>query len=847
MVLTMIFVYIEIGWLFIAPMIMLFLLIPVQAIFSRRFMALRKVAVKFRDERIKSISDMLIGIIVVKLYAWEVPFKEKINTTRMNEIKSIWSGNVMKAINEAIFFVSGVMINTVTFLAVFYAGGVLRPSSVFSVATYIQFLKLSLTNFLPKALQLLSECSVSVQRISEFLALPEVERSIPEEKAFLALFNDPDLCIVIKDGSFCWNSATPEIKALTKINFKAHEKSLNIIVGPVAAGKTSFLHAILSDIHQIEGQSATRSKRFAYVSQSAWILSGTIKDNILFGKPFDLVWFHKVIEACSLNRDLSLLPDGADSLLGERGVTLSGGQRARIALARAVYADADIYLLDDPLSAVDTKVGRHLFENCITKLLKDKTIILATHQLQHLAAADQVVVLEGGHISCTGKLSDVVQNDKSNFCSVIKDYQSEDSSELQGPAISSASDQDEVKIEEDQDFVKKASQEETAKGSVPFSLYKNFLLSGTSAPVVVLLIFLMVLGQVVTVATDFWLSSWSNSSALEQSRAFYQYVLIIIAVSAIIIAVLRALLFFYVCYTASEQSFKKMLNSVFRSPLSFFQSVPHGRIMNRFSKDMNLMDEMLPQVFFDFAQCFFLTLAAMVVGVYVFYFFLIIIPFLLVIFYYLRKMYMITTRQVKRIESITRSPVYSTIPSTLEGLPIIRAFGAENRFLQEFFYIQNTNTRVFFSYLLAGRWLGFRLDLIASVLVSLASFGILLLEGILKLNPGTAGLLLTYLLQLTGLLQWAVRQSAELENLMVSTERVFEYSKLEPEAPSETDIKPGPNWPEKGEVDMKNMSLTYSNLEDPKVPLAPILKNISIHLDPGVKCGIVGRVRISLI
>ena len=843
MVLTMIFIYIEIGWLFIAPMIMLFFLIPVQTLFSRRFSTLRKISVKYRDERIKSISDMLTGIIVVKLYAWEEPFKNKINETRLEEIKAIWSGNIMKAINEAIFFVSGVMINTVTFLAVFYAGGILRPSAVFSVATYVQFLKLSLTNFLPKALQMLTECAVSVQRIEAFLGLPEISNFCTEEQEFLATMNDPSISIAIKDASYFWEASAPEIMALSDINFNAREHTLNLIVGPVASGKSSLLHAILRDINQSCGKTATRSRNFALVSQTPWILSGTIKENILFGKPFKSEWFHRVVNACSLDRDLTLFPDGADSLLGERGVTLSGGQRARVALARAVYADADIYLLDDPLSAVDTKVGRHLFENCICNLLKSKTVILVTHQLQYLSYAHQVIVLEEGKISCAGDLSAVVANPNSNFCDVIREYQAGKSTEYHEVIHEEVNIEDNA-IADDHDLVRKDPQEDTAKGSVPLSLYKNFLLSGSSAPVIVVLLLLMVLGQVAVVATDFWLSRWSTISPSEQKNSVYPYGLIIIAVFAVFIAISRAILFFYVCYSASTQSFKKMLYSIFRSPLSFFQSVPHGRIMNRVSKDMNLMDEMLPQIFFDFAQCLFLTIAAMAVGVYVFYFFLIIIPFLLVVFYYLRKMYMVTTRQVKRIESITRSPVYSTIPSTLAGLPTIRAFSAENRFLDEFFTFQNTNTRVFFSYLLAGRWLGFRLDLIASVMVSIASFGILLLGRFLNLNAGTAGLLLSYLLQLTGLLQWAVRQSAELENLMISTERVFEYCRLPSEAPTKTDTDPGPNWPGEGKVVLKNMSLAYPNLENPRSPPTTVLRNISIVLSPGVKCGIVGRVRI---
>jgi ATP-binding cassette subfamily C (CFTR/MRP) protein 4 len=321
----------------------------------------------------------------------------------------------------------------------------------------------------------------------------------------------------------------------------------------------------------------------------------------------------------------------------------------------------------------------------------------------------------------------------------------------------------------------------------------------------------------------------------------YLFVYLSLAIGTLIISVGRAILFFYAGLKSSKKSFEEMLTAVFRSPMSFFQSNPHGRIMNRFSKDINLMDEMLPQTFFDFTQCSFLILSVLVIAVAVVPYSLIIVPFIGGLFYYLRKMYVTTSRQIKRLEATTRSPVYSNVPSTIEGLSIIRAFSAQQRLHASFNAIQNENTRIFFAYLSCGRWLGFRLDFLQAILVLIFVFGCILMRDILHLSPSSLGLLLSYLMQLTGLLQWCFRQSSEVENLMVSTERVFEYALLPSEAPPQTDVKPPLDWPTAGHVDVRGMSLTYPNLEKPSEEKAPVLKNISVQFEPGMKVGIVGR------
>ncbi|KAJ3262529.1 Multidrug resistance-associated protein 4 [Boothiomyces macroporosus] len=847
---TMYFVYLEIGWSMLATAIVTIMLVPLQGTFARTFGRLRKVTVKFRDERIKSISDMLAGIMVVKLYGWEKPFMKKINEYRNSEMYNIWKGSVLKAINLSLFFGAASLNSVITFSTFYLAGGELTAARVFTVTTYISFLKLLMSNFFPLALQFIAECSVSIQRIQEFMLLPEISsaKELLRNQELFNEINDPSLILAMDSASFSWEKSgidkddNKQIEILKNISFQLRKKELVAICGFVGAGKSSFLHAILGDMNFTGGRVFNGVNRIAYVSQTPWILSGTVRDNILFGQPYDEKRFQNVVKVCSLERDFTLFENGADTIIGERGVTLSGGQKARVALARAVYYDAELYILDDPLSAVDTKVARILFEECICGALSSKTVILVTHQLQFVQSCSKIVILEDGKLVDTGTLSQL-EKSQSQFSKVIREFVSkpdeaevvdheEEVTEL--PQIQS---ENQASDSEKKEFTK----EDSAIGNVPLSAYVRYLRNGSGVWLFTFLIFLLVLGQVLTLGVDLWLARWAYLDPNSQRSSINIIVFVVIGICAISIGIGRSVLFFYIGYKSSYRSFRDMLAAVFRSPMSFFQAVPHGRLLNRFAKDLNLMDENLPQTFFDFCQCIFASLAIFIVASVVMPYVMILLPFIAVFFYYLRKYYITTSRQVKRIEATTRSPVYSSFSTTLEGLSVIRAFSAEERFKSMFFHDQNTNTRMFFTYLSTGRWLGLRLDISSAFLTSLLTFGCIYLRGPLGVSAVSLGLLLSYMMQLTGLLQWAVRQSSEVENMMVSTERVYEYTQLAPEAADELDYKSPENWPPAGDLDIKNMTLAYPNLVDPTLPSHPVLKNLNIHIAAGTKVGIVGR------
>ncbi|KAJ3263398.1 Multidrug resistance-associated protein 4, partial [Borealophlyctis nickersoniae] len=553
-------------------------------------------------------------------------------------------------------------------------------------------------------------------------------------------------------------------------------------------GKSSLINAILGELAPSPSSPgegiALRTRKISYASQTPWILSGTLKDNILFGLPFRAQWFEQVVHACGLERDVSGFESGWDTLIGERGVTLSGGQRARLALARAVYYDADVVVLDDPLSAVDTNVGRHLYEKCINGILKDKTRILVTHQLQYIQPCDLVLLVENGTITAQGTYDVVMHAPNSKFAETLREFfarpggvdDTVDDVAGEGGVPTDTTVPDKPPVETEPPPPQDLQKEDTARGTVPLTTYKTYFLT-TPLPPLLLLLILLVLGEALSDVSSYFLAHWSSLPPASQQEVWNEWVFAALVVGTVLVSVVRALGFYFVGWRAGKVLFEGMLAAVVRCPGTFFQVTPHGRLMNRFSKDLSLIDEMLPQTLYDFTQCFFIIAGTIVISVAVIPHVLVAVPVVAAVFVGLRWYYLNTSRQVKRLESVTRSPVYSHIPSTLEGLSLVRAFSSEHTFLTHFYALQNENTRMFFMYLSCGRWLGFRLDMLGACFAATVAMVSVALGNGGMVGSGSVGLVLAYVLQLTGSLQWAVRQSAEVENLMISVERVLEYSR----------------------------------------------------------------------
>ncbi|XP_049556978.1 ATP-binding cassette sub-family C member 4 isoform X2 [Orcinus orca] len=565
----------------------------------------------------------------------------------------------------------------------------------------------------------------------------------------------------------------------------------------------------------------------------------------------------------SWDKDLQLLEDGDLTVIGDRGTTLSGGQKARVNLARAVYQDADIYLLDDPLSAVDAEVSRHLFELCICQALYQKITILVTHQLQYLKAASQILILKDGEMVQKGTYTEFLKSGI-DFGSILKkeNEETEPSTVPGSPALrnrtfsessvwSQQSSRPSLKdaAPEDQDTENiqvTLSEESRLEGNVGFKAYKNYFTAGAPWLIILFLIPVNIAAQVAYVLQDWWLSYWANEqSALNvtvngqgnvtEKLDLYRYLGIYsgLTVSAVLFGIARSLLVFYVLVSSSQTLHNQMFESILRAPVLFFDRNPTGRILNRFSKDIGHMDDLLPLTFLDFIQTFLQVIGVVGVAVSVIPWIAIPLVPLGIIFFVLRRYFLQTSRDVKRLESTTRSPVFSHLSSSLQGLWTIRAYKAEERFQELFDAHQDLHSEAWFLFLTTSRWFAVRLDAICAIFVIVVAFGSLILAK--TLDAGQVGLALSYALTLMGMFQWCVRQSAEVENMMISVERVIEYTDLEKEAPWEYQKRPPPSWPQEGVVVFDNVNFSYS-LDGPLV-----LKHLTALIKSREKVGIVGR------
>uniref|UniRef100_A0A8B9JH67 Cystic fibrosis transmembrane conductance regulator n=1 Tax=Astyanax mexicanus TaxID=7994 RepID=A0A8B9JH67_ASTMX len=769
----------EIGASCLAGMAVLVILMPLQTVFGRLFSKFRSKTAALTDSRIRTMNEVVSGIRIIKMYAWEKPFAALVNDVRKKEISKIMSSSYLRGLNMASFFSASKIIVFVTFAVYVLVGNKMSASRVFVAVSLYSAVRLTVTLFFPAAIEKVSEAGVSITRIKKFLLLDElVKHSVPllqEEKK--------EASVEIHDLICYWDKVKYSVFFLYLKYWSFYETS-------------SLLSTILGELPQDKGVVKVRGD-LTYASQQPCVFPGTIRSNILFGKELQPQRYEKVLRACALKRDMELLPEGDLTVIGDRGATLSGGQKARVNLARAVYQDADIYLLDDPLSAVDAEVGRHLFEQCICGVLKKKPRILVTHQLQYLKAADHILVLKEGHMVARGTYSELLRSGV-DFASLLKKDEEEEQQTV-GTVISSRTrtlSQNSVRSRTSS-LMSEKDDGETHR----ISLTKRYICerAGHNVDMIILIC--------------------ENTSSL--------------TVATLIFGFMRSLLMFNAMVRSAQTLHNRMFNCILRTPVRFFDVNPIGRILNRFSKDIGQVDSSLPWTFVDFIQVFLQIIGVIAVAASVIPWILIPVLPLLIVFLFLRRYFLQTSRDVKRLESTTRSPVFSHLSSSLQGLWTIRAFKAEERFQQMFDAHQDLHSEAWFLFLTTSRWFAVRLDGMCSIFVTITAFGCLLLRQ--NLEAGAVGLALSYAVTLMGMFQWGVRQSAEVENMMTSVERVMEYTELENEAPWETQVRPPPEWPNKGLITFDQVNFSYSS-DGPVV-----LKNMSAMIRPKEKVGIVGR------
>ncbi|KAF9951457.1 hypothetical protein BGZ72_007038 [Mortierella alpina] len=935
MVVLMYFLWKELGVASLAGLLALSLLMPIQAYFSRHFASIRTKTAQARDERIRTLSDVFSGIELVKLCAWEVPLQEKVMMLRSIELGYIWKANLMRAINLSIFFFFQPLVMLFAFVTYWLQGKMLTPDKVFVSLALFSTLRMSMTSYFPQAIEAMAEVRVSVRRITDFLLLPELKsisngdrEDAGDDDSYLGSGQrgGGDSLVEMRDASFSWTISTeskneilelsakerqeaqemskqesgdgpiplssPKKAILSNITMTLRRDELLAIVGPVGCGKSSFCMALLQEMPLVSGSMVfghghpsedsqglrRRPISMSYSAQSPWIFAGSIKSNILFGSKFDQERYDRVIRACELTRDFTLFPQGDATLIGEKGVILSGGQRARVSLARAAYRDSDVYILDDPLSAVDPKVGRALFDNCINGLLKNKARVLVTHQLQYIKDCENVIVIEQGKITHKGSVDQVMKEEvelkktviegdavksiksRAKFVDVLREFAAkapdapledeallddadslvpEKVKDVNGQVKDIKAAQNSEDVDDDTIMEKNLTVEEITEGDTSFKSYVEFFRLGSPWSKLILAAFCLGAAQGIFVAGDFFLSKWSSQGAAEQAKSYYPMAFGLYCLGTMIMTIIRSYLFFECVNASARNMFRDMLDALMRTSINFFHANPSGRIMNRFSKDMALVDELLPYVFFDTITIAIMLSGSVVTVCIVNPWIIISIPFIMSAFAGLRYLYMKSSRQVKRIDSQSRSPIYSHLTETLDGLVSVRAFRRTGQFMDEHIKTQEDNGRAFFTYLAMARWLGYRLDLVSAIFLGITAIACVAARDTQEASK--AGLALSSVIGVCGQLQWAVRMSVEAAILMVSVERMMEYSRVKPEESDRRRFNPDgssvvPNgWPMEAKVTFTDMSLTYPRGD------GPVLKNITLDFKAGEKIGIVGR------
>ncbi|XP_013924730.1 PREDICTED: multidrug resistance-associated protein 4 [Thamnophis sirtalis] len=809
--------WLEIGPSCLAGMVVLFILLPFQTCIGRLFSALRSRTAAFTDARIRTMNEVITGMRIIKMYAWEKSFAELVSNMRRKEISVVLKSSYLRGMNLASFFIASKITVFMTFMTYVLLGNRISASRVFVAVSLYGAVRLTVTLFFPAAIEKVSETLVSIRRIKNFLILDEVPLFKPQLKN-----NIENPFLNLHDLTCAWDK-TMEMATLQDISLSVKPGELLTVIGPVGAGKSSLLSAVLGELSPIKGFIDVQGK-IAYVSQQPWVFSGTVRNNILFGKEYRKEKYEKVLRACALKKDIDQLEDGDLTMVGDRGATLSGGQKARINLARAVYQDADIYLLDDPLSAVDAEVSRHLFESCAQIESKNSACVKS----RSLEALQKVVLFY-----CMFETSLYMFNN----IQVVSTVKAIPKSLLL------------FKIDLEMGPLLTALPEESrSEGKIGLTIYKKYFSAGANYFVTFILLVLNILAQVTYVLQDWWLSYWANQQVMinvtrmeyggqniteNLDLPWYLGIYAGLTVATILFSILRSLLMFHILVNAARTLHNKMFQSVLRTPVLFFDRNPIGRILNRFSKDIGHLDDLLPLTFLDFVQTFLQVCGVVGVSIAVIPWILIPLVPLLIVFIFLRRYFLDTSRDIKRLESTTRSPVFSHLSSSLQGLWTIRAFQAQQRFQEIFDAHQDLHTEAWFLFLTTSRWFAVRLDAICAIFVIVMAFGSLLLAQ--TLDAGKVGLALSYAITLTGMFQWGVRQSAEVENLMISVERVTEYTELEQEAPWHTYKRPPAEWPTEGVIAFDDVNFAYS-ADGPLV-----LKHLSVLIKSKEKVGIVGR------
>ncbi|GAA5859422.1 hypothetical protein JCM1840_004609 [Sporobolomyces johnsonii] len=894
------------GWSAIAGVTVLILITPIQARIAKLYNKYQEALLAAADRRLTLATEVIGQVRIVKYFAWERKFLERMDQTRRKELRALWRRALTMVVGGNLMFGAPIIVGVATFT--FHTKVMkqdLTAETAFTAMALFNVLRNPLEGFTDMFVNVL-QAHVSLKRIDKFLAEEETHKySILHEAA---TENDPVVGFV--NGVFTWADEKKaredeSVFRVGKLDLRFPEEGLSIICGPVGSGKTTLLMSLLGETNCLSGSAflpspvirsasadpAVLTDTTAFAAQQPWLLSATIRENILFGSKMNERRYKAVLEACALNPDLKQFELGDETEVGEKGTVLSGGQKARISLARAIYSPAKFVLLDDALSAVDSHTAQHLVEKCLTgRLMRHRTCLLVTHAVDLcLPYASFVVSLDHGAVVSSGAPASLTSSTIRKLGELdVEDPTKAAESAITIEAIAEGETDEQVAQEREEEKRKrleklKLVKEETqSQGAVKGEVYLMYIraLGGWSMLAIIVGIYASAqLAEIaVNLALRFWAQSYDDHEANVHSifaatvntsvsryrslpghiaaavRApfvaaskvnttgifdqdqhrdpdYWLKLYCILAVVSLALYSARVAFFLWRGLQASKVIYRQLIAKILGARIRFFDSTPTGRILNRLSKDIETIDQDVSTT-----GSFFFTEIGSVVGIIgtisvALPAFLPAAVVITALYAFLGKMYLASSRELKRYESVTRSPIFSLFGEALQGIATIRAYGDTSRFMQDIFRLLDQNNRPFFSLWLANRWLSVRVDTAGALVALLAALFIIFAP---QMDPALAGFIMSFALAFNDRIIWVVRMWSTMEVNANSIERVQEYMAVEQE--STGGMTPPAIWPSRyGMIHVKNLTASYA----PDLP--PVLKDVSFSVKGGEKIGIVGR------
>ncbi|MQL75000.1 hypothetical protein Taro_007349 [Colocasia esculenta] len=827
-----------------------------------------------QDQRLRATSEVLNNMKIIKLQSWEDKFRKMIGELRDEEFRWLADIQINKSYGTALYWMSPVFISAVIFAGVAIIGSApLNASTIFTVLVTLRVMS-EPVRMLPEALSILIQVKVSLDRLDRFL----LEDEIKAEDVQRSPVHSSDVRVRISKGFFRWdpNMASPTLSGLNLQVFRGQKIA---VCGHVGAGKSSLLHAILGEIPRVSGTVEIFGS-VAYVSQIAWIQSGTIRDNILYGKAMEKSRYEMAIRSCALDKDIDNFDHGDLTEIGQRGLNMSGGQKQRIQLARAVYSDADIYLLDDPFSAVDAHTAAVLFNDCIMATLQKKTVFLVTHQIEFLTEADKILVMVGGQISQSGSYEELLKAG-TVFQQLVSAHRSA-MTVLESPnhgnkeetrTVREGTQTTELKEQESVEdvsikgisTVQLTEDEEKDMGNLGWKPYIDYV-SVCSGWLLLCLVILSQFGFVIlqTLST-YWLAAAMKIPHIGKGTmiGFYTILSFLSGVSVYF----RGWASAHLGLKASRAFFSGLMESLFKAPMSFLDSTPVGRILTRASSDMSVLDYDTPfSISYVLAPLIEMVAAMLVMTIVTWQVLVVAIPAMIAVRYY-QGYYLASAREIVRINGTTKAPVVNYAAETSLGAVTIRAFSDSKRFFHNNLKLINTDATLYFHTIAAMEWVLMRVEALQNATIITSALFLLLLPQE-AVAPGFVGLTLSYSLSLSGTQVFLTRWYSNLDNYIISVERIKQYMHIPSEPPAIiSDNRPPPLWPHEGRIDLQCLKVrnqTVHSSYDIRLPLifpvvsnelfpcycaqikyrpnAPlVLKGLTCTFAAGHKVGVVGR------